>query len=83
MRFSSPERFADITFCPELDNTTWLKTPERENEKYLQGGQYLPFSRTDGKTTKSSFFKWIHQYIMVCNKSTLNLEQIYVYSSYT
>jgi len=32
------------------------KPRERENEKNLQGGQYLLFSQTDRKTAKSSFF---------------------------
>jgi len=44
-----------VTFCPQLDNTTWLKSPETENEKNLQSGQYLPFSRTDKKLQKVRF----------------------------
>jgi len=28
-----------MTFCPQLDNTTWLKSPETEYEKNLPSGQ--------------------------------------------
>jgi len=36
-----------------------------------------------GQIANSPFFKGIYRCFMVCNKRTLNLEQIHVYISYT